>query len=71
MSGDIKINASDIQAFVEDGDVQGTLEEFIDGALAKAVKQMNDDKSSNFVIGKVIIENDLEDEDEDEESSED
>lgn len=68
MADKIRINASDIQAFL-DGDTQGSIDDFIN-KLEKGLEIMKEDGSPNFVFGEVVLINDLEEED-DEESDDD
>lgn len=58
---------SDVKALVEStGDDGAVLE-----TLSKIAKMVEDEQSSNFILGKVIIENDLLDDDDEEDDDED
>lgn len=69
MADKIRINASDIQAFL-DGDATGSMDDFIN-KLERVLEMMKDDGSPNVVFGEVILVNDLEAEDEADDESED
>jgi hypothetical protein len=56
---------SDLKTFIDDG--EGPVAD----ELNKIVKIMEEEHNSNFILGKVIIENDILDDDDDEEDTDD
>jgi hypothetical protein len=63
----IRINATEIEHFLENGE---GLDDFVE-ILEKALDMLKSDGGPTFVLGSVIVVNDLEPEEDEEEESED
>jgi hypothetical protein len=69
MSDDIRINASDLVALRDSGDIENSLETFFN-KLEEIATLLETEGNPNFIIGKVIVVNDIADEEEESEDDE-